>query len=127
MMTARTKILKHIWERGGGYINSYNNITLVTKIALKDVRLYVDVGDVTIERYVHNGENVALLRGLACNRGKVYFHNILTGICIDNRFYVPINKSCSTTRLPNGEVRDTYSLALAEQYVEDDKQKKTKK
>lgn len=123
MVTARTKILKHIWETGGGYINSCGNVTLITKLALKDTGIYADVSNITIEQTIHKGQNVAILRGLVATRGKGYLYKIITGICIDNRFYIPIDKAYNTTRLPNGSLKDTYMFALVEQYSEDDKPK----
>ena len=127
MMSARTKILKHIWETGGGYINSCGSVTLITRLSIKDAGLYVDVGSITIEKTIHRGKNVAILRGLVSSRGRVQFGTLITGICIDNRFYTPVNKTFVTTRLPNGALKDTYTIAMIEQYTDDDKPSKTKK
>lgn len=127
MATARTKILRHIWDTGGGYINSHGNIALITKISLADAGIYVDTTNITIEHTVHKGQNVALLKGVAATRGKVYLYKILTGVCIDNHFYKPVNKAFKTFRLSNGSLRDNYILALVEDYIDEDKTNKSKK
>ena len=51
---------------------------------------------------------------------------MITGVCIDNSFYIPIDKAFKTTRLANGNLVDTYMFALSEQYFDDDKKKNSK-
>lgn len=127
MVTARTKILRHIWENSGGYINNYGNVILVTKVALPDANIHVNIDNVTVEKTIHQGQNVAMLKGLVVSRGKGYLFKVLTGICIDNRFYRPIDKAYKSTRLANGNMLDTYWFAMVEEYADEDKPKKSKK
>lgn len=126
MVTARTKILKHIWDNGGGYINSHGNIYLITKIGLVDANVYVDTTNITIEHTVHKGQNVAIVRGLVATRGKIYLSKILTGVCIDNHFYKPVNCRFTTKVLSNGVLNDTYIIGLVEEYTDEDKPKSKK-
>lgn len=121
MMTIKTKILKHIWENSGGYINNYGNIILVTKMPLDNLGICVNTEDATVEKRVVKGKDLVILKNLIASRGRCYLYKIITGVCIDNSFYIPVDKALNTTRLANGSLIDTYMFALSEQYLDDDK------
>lgn len=123
MVTAKTKILKHLWEQGGGYINTCDNLSLITKISLTDANIFVDISSLSIEKTLYKGNNVAVVRGLIAEQNRICLHNILTGVSIDNNFYIPVNSRYTITKLTNGNVRYNYMFALSEQYIEDNKRK----
>ena len=126
MVTARTQILKHIWENSGGYINNYGNIILLSRMPLDNLGICVNTEDAIVERRIVKGRDIAVLKGLMVSRGKCYLYKMLTGVCIDNSFYIPIDKSFKTTRLSNGGLVDTYMFALSEQYLDDEKKRNNK-
>ena len=118
MTSARTKILRHLWETGGGFINQYGNVYLVTKVALCDANIQVNTNPMTIEKTVHKGENVAVIRGLVVTRGRGYLYKVLMGVCIDNRYYEIIKAFPQSMRTSSGTILDSYTISLREIYTD---------
>ena len=117
MASGKSKILKHIWEKGGGFIFKGENVTIVTNSHLNAVGIQVNDADVSVEFTIRQEQNKALLHGLIAKRGSFALNQILTGVCIEDRFYIPVNYRVKSVQ-HRGQTVDKFDILLAEHYEE---------
>lgn len=118
MASGKSKILKHIWEKGGGFIFKGENVTIVTNSHLNAVGLKVNDAEVSVEFTIKQEQNMALLHNLRVNHGRVMLHQVLTGVCIEDRFYTPVDEKVRQYRTSTGLLVDCYDILLVEQYID---------
>ena len=117
MASGKSKILKHIWETGGGFIFKGENVTLVTNSHLDAVGIQVNDAEVSVEFTIKQEQNMALLHGLIAKRGTFTLNQIITGVCIEDKFYIPVNYRVKSIQY-RGHTVDKFDILMVEHYEE---------